>query len=163
MSAPWYPQRRVLVRSLLAKVYQCPSHLRVRRERLKIREGRRGLGFGKSSGGYQSEGRGLMRSADMIFTGLIILLLVIVGPICGIIALLKVRALGRKITDLEHQPRSAPFAVRPEQPTPSPGPTPPVLEESLAALEKRSLLPGRSPASPSRSRSALAGSTGSAS
>jgi uncharacterized membrane protein len=76
-----------------------------------------------------------MRSADMIFTGLIILLLVIVGPICGIIALLKVRALGRKISDLEHQPRSAPFAVRPEQPTPSPGPTPPVLEESLAALE----------------------------
>jgi hypothetical protein len=76
MQAPWYLQCRVLVRSLLAKVYQYPSHLRVRGERLKIKGGRHGLGLGKSSGGYQSEGRDLMRGGDM---GLIILLLVAAG------------------------------------------------------------------------------------
>lgn len=76
MQAPWYLQCRVLVRSLLAKVYQYPSHLRVRGERLKIKGGRHGLGLGKSSGGYQSEGRDLMRGGDMVFMGFIILLLV---------------------------------------------------------------------------------------
>jgi len=79
MQAPWYLQCRVLVRSLLAKVHQYPSHLRVQGERLKIKGGRRGLGLGKSSGGYQSEGRGLMRGGNMVFMGLIILLLVAAG------------------------------------------------------------------------------------
>jgi len=76
-----------------------------------------------------------MRGGDMVFMGLIILLLAIVGPICGIIALLRVRDLGRRIRDLEHHLRSAPFAVRPGERVPSPPPTPPVPEESLAALE----------------------------
>jgi uncharacterized membrane protein len=78
-----------------------------------------------------------MRGADMVFIGLIILLLAIVGPICGIIALLKVRDLGRRIRGLEHQLRSAPVIVGPEQPAPSPQPTPPVAAEPLAPSETR--------------------------
>lgn len=76
-----------------------------------------------------------MRGGDMVFMGLIILLLAVVGPICGIIALLRVRDLGRRIRGLEHHLRAAPFAVRAGERVPSPSPTPPVPEESLAALE----------------------------
>ncbi|HYR01728.1 MAG TPA: DUF2339 domain-containing protein, partial [Syntrophobacteria bacterium] len=78
-----------------------------------------------------------MRGADMVFIGLIILLLAIVGPICGIIALLKVLDLGRRIRGLEHQLRSAPVIVGPGQPAPSPQPTPPVAAEPLAPSETR--------------------------
>ena len=85
-----------------------------------------------------------MRGADAVFIGFIILLLAIVGPICGIIALLKVRDLGRRIRGLEHQLRSAPVIVGSGQPAPSPQPTPLAAEESLPPSEASE--PSRRPA-----------------
>ncbi|HVO84894.1 MAG TPA: DUF2339 domain-containing protein [Syntrophobacteria bacterium] len=76
-----------------------------------------------------------MRGADAIFIGFIISLLAVVGPICGIIALLKVRDLGRRIRSLEHQLRSAPATVGSGQPASSPQPTPPAGAEPLAPCE----------------------------
>jgi uncharacterized membrane protein len=76
-------------------------------------------------------------SEGMVFVGLVILLLVIVGPICGIVALLRVRELGRRISALEQQLRAAPFVVGEAQSqwTPPPPQQPSVLEEPPSAVE----------------------------
>jgi uncharacterized membrane protein len=76
-----------------------------------------------------------MRGADAVFIGFIILLLAIVGPICGIIALLKVRDLGKRIRGLEHQFHSAPVIVGSGHPAPSPQPTPLTAQEPLPPSE----------------------------
>jgi len=62
-----------------------------------------------------------MTGAQAFFLGLIVVAFVIVGPVCGIIALVKVRKLDEKLGDLEDQLGSLWNALKKKvQPIPPP-------------------------------------------